>query len=42
MAWWNELWLNEGFATFLQYKGVNDVFPEWKMVRVIDYIFKNP
>lgn len=33
MEWWNELWLNEGFATFLQYKGVDSVFPEWKMVK---------
>ncbi len=31
MRWWNDLWLNESFATFMSYKAVENVFPEWKM-----------
>jgi len=31
MKWWNDIWLNEGAATFLQYKAVNHIWPEWGM-----------
>jgi puromycin-sensitive aminopeptidase len=33
MAWWNDLWLNESFATFVGYKAVADLMPEWGMWR---------
>jgi puromycin-sensitive aminopeptidase len=29
MAWWDDLWLNEGFATWMASKAVNDIKPEW-------------
>ncbi len=31
MKWWDDLWLNESFATFMSHKAVNETFPEWKM-----------
>lgn len=33
MAWWDDLWLNESFATFVGYKIVADLVPEWGMWR---------
>nr|ATU82844.1 secreted Aminopeptidase-like protein [Pristhesancus plagipennis] len=29
MEWWTDLWLNEGFATYVGRLGVHKVFPEW-------------
>ncbi|MFH0852841.1 MAG: M1 family metallopeptidase, partial [bacterium] len=29
MEWWTDLWLNEGFATYMEYVAVNKIFPEW-------------
>ena len=32
MQWWNDLWLNEGFASWMEYKGVAYTQPSWAMM----------
>lgn len=32
LAWWNNTWLNEGFATWMEYKAVNEWQPGWGML----------
>lgn len=31
MKWWDDLWLNESFATFMAYKAMDSIFPEWEV-----------
>ncbi|MDB5176877.1 MAG: putative Aminopeptidase [Candidatus Saccharibacteria bacterium] len=31
MAWWNDLWLNESFATLMEYIAVDALHPEWNI-----------
>ncbi|KAK4302667.1 hypothetical protein Pmani_025262 [Petrolisthes manimaculis] len=31
--WWTDLWLNEGFASYVEYIGINHVEPTWQVMQ---------
>jgi aminopeptidase N/puromycin-sensitive aminopeptidase len=35
MQWWDNLWLNEGFATWMEMKSVEKLYPEWQIEQMI-------
>ncbi len=38
MEWWTHLWLNEGFASYIEYVAVDHIFPEWEIWKQFVYI----
>lgn len=42
MEQWTHLWLNEGFARYLQFLAVDYLFPEWKMFDIfVDLVYSH-
>jgi len=32
MRWWDDLWLNESFANFMEYFAIDAIYPEWNVM----------
>ena len=32
MKWWDDLWLNEGFANTLMYFALDSIYEDWRVV----------
>ncbi|MCL4381208.1 M1 family metallopeptidase [Candidatus Marsarchaeota archaeon] len=39
MKWWDDLWLNESFADFMETKCLDELFPEWEIGKEIVFKF---
>jgi aminopeptidase N len=35
MVWYDDLWLKEGFATYLSYVGIDSILPQWEYFKSI-------